>query len=272
MSLDQLSRFSKSIKKYYDLIDDWSKVEPFINHPSVLSAMHFNYNAYLLSHLGLPFDDAMTPETIYELNQRMLFGDDWKQEGFDARNGERQPYWTITAPHTCHWTANVLLEIAKSAEPEHPWRIISGKNHSTVWDGADTLFETHYLVIGRSADECYEAALESSTEGEIGQPKYAGITVPFFVPQGVDAEDYKNWDKIWVKERLVEDARRYFANLNQCFNDGNVDEPSALVTFELTRKFIEAAELNRRRKAAKVLAQLAAFDHDEAVSAVPQRV
>jgi hypothetical protein len=37
-------------------------------------------------------------------------------------------------------------------------RILTSEEHSTVWDGKDTLFEFNYLALGISAKECFARA------------------------------------------------------------------------------------------------------------------
>src|SRR5437016_3430396 len=87
--------------RYYDLIANWPKIEPLLSHPKVQETINDNYNRYSLGMLGVSFI-GMTIEQLYELRKRTEFGDDWKQEGWDARHGDRQPYWVIACPNSCH--------------------------------------------------------------------------------------------------------------------------------------------------------------------------
>jgi len=43
------------------------------------------------------------------------------------------------------------------------WRIVTSAKHSTVWDGAEMLFEFNFLAFGVPADECFKRAFEGGT-------------------------------------------------------------------------------------------------------------
>jgi hypothetical protein len=51
----------------------------------------------------------------------------------------------------CHWLVNFALELAQHVEPNRAWRIITSQEHSTVWDGKDTLFDFNFLALGVTA-------------------------------------------------------------------------------------------------------------------------
>jgi hypothetical protein len=54
----------------------------------------------------------------------------------------------------CHSIVNALFLTAKIAYPEIPWVIVSGKNHSTVWDQNLTFFDMNYFALKVSAEDC----------------------------------------------------------------------------------------------------------------------
>ena len=53
------------------------------------------------------------------------------------------------------------LKLATLVEPQQRWRIVTSAEHSTVWDGAETLFEFNFLAFGKPADECFKLAFEN---------------------------------------------------------------------------------------------------------------
>jgi hypothetical protein len=80
----------------------------------------------------------------------------------DWREKHRRPhprYWRYVCYSACHWLVNFALRLAMLAERSRRWRIVSTSNgHSTVWDGADTLFDLPYQALGVGADVCWEKA------------------------------------------------------------------------------------------------------------------
>ena len=54
----------------------------------------------------------------------------------------------------CHSIVNSLFLTAKIAYPEIPWVIVSGKNHSTVWDQDLIFFDMNYFALKVSAEVC----------------------------------------------------------------------------------------------------------------------
>jgi len=89
-------------------------------------------------------------------------GDDW-QDQID-RKGRRPAFWKYTKMGACHWLVNFNLELARLAEPDRKWRILTSPNHSTVWDGELLLFDLNFLAMGVSPKECFEMANKRGTE------------------------------------------------------------------------------------------------------------
>jgi hypothetical protein len=50
--------------------------------------------------------------------------------------------------------------LAVLTEPNRMWRIISSSDHSTVWDGDETLFDLNFQAMGISPDECFRNAFK----------------------------------------------------------------------------------------------------------------
>jgi hypothetical protein len=45
-------------------------------------------------------------------------------------------------------------------QPKKPWRIITSEDHSTVWDGNDTLFDFNFQAFGIDPNECFDLAFD----------------------------------------------------------------------------------------------------------------
>ena len=54
--------------------------------------------------------------------------------------------------------SNGVAGFAARVEPNRSWRIITSDEHSTVWDGKDTLFDFNFLALGVTAAECFDLA------------------------------------------------------------------------------------------------------------------
>jgi hypothetical protein len=54
----------------------------------------------------------------------------------------------------CHNIVNSLLLTARIAYPDRPWIIVTGKQHSTVWDQHLTFFDMNYFALKVSAEDC----------------------------------------------------------------------------------------------------------------------
>jgi hypothetical protein len=79
----------------------------------------------------------------------------------------------------CHWLVNFNLKLAMLVEPEKPWRIVTSDKHSTVWDGAHTLFEFNFLAFGIPAQECIDLALQDGTILPLGQNRQTHPAIGF---------------------------------------------------------------------------------------------
>jgi hypothetical protein len=55
---------------------------------------------------------------------------------------------------------NSNLRLAMLVQPKKPWRIITSEDHSTVWDGDDTLFDFNFQAFGIDPNESFDLAHE----------------------------------------------------------------------------------------------------------------
>ena len=91
-----------------------------------------------------------------ELTPRDYDSVNWR---YHLEDGKKEPeFWKYVCHGACHWLINLNLFVAQQYDRTKGWRIVSGKKHSTVWDGKDTLFDANFLALRVSADKAYELA------------------------------------------------------------------------------------------------------------------
>lgn len=134
--------------RYYDLIGNWSKVQPHLKDEAVLKALK-NGMDELLSRWGNKFDITSTPRD-YE----------WAHWTWAFDIEEEPEYWDYTLFNACFWLVDFNLALAKAVEPNEDWQIIRSDKHATVWNGQDLLFEFNLMAFGWAADACYRLACE----------------------------------------------------------------------------------------------------------------
>ena len=72
--------------------------------------------------------------------------------------GRKPAFWDYVCHGACHWLVNLNLYVAQQVAPTHDWRIVRSEQHSTVWDGWETIFDMNQLALGTLADECFKLA------------------------------------------------------------------------------------------------------------------
>lgn len=78
-------------------------------------------------------------------------------------------YWHYVKHAACHYLVNFNLELAQCVLPTEPWRIVTSQQHSTVWNGADLLFDFNFQALGIPADEAFAMARAAGEELRPGQ-------------------------------------------------------------------------------------------------------
>jgi len=107
------------------------------------------------------FDTAFKPHLKFHPVARRLElpqdydSSDWQAMWRSEHPGRRMPaWWKFTCCQACHWLAELNLLVVAQAFPEQPWRILTGKAHTTVWNGdrwAPLVFDPTYEAIGLPA-------------------------------------------------------------------------------------------------------------------------
>jgi hypothetical protein len=134
--------------RYYDLKKNWRRVKPHLGDKELNDILVRDFNKYTFGRWGQRFTAGKLPCEFESC--------DWRFE----HRGRHPEYWKYVKHAACHWIANFTLRLAMLVMPDRPWRIITSQLHSTVWDGADTLFDFNFQAMGIDADECFRLANE----------------------------------------------------------------------------------------------------------------
>jgi hypothetical protein len=154
---------------YYPIQQRWRRLGPIYRSPLAAAIWHPDMERYAQQraadygypHQATPYQPGQLPQD-YETC-------DWRWSG---RRGPQPAYWGWVCHSACHWLAGLNLFVAQRAEPDREWRIVTSDRHSTVWDGADTLFDANFLALGIHPDEAWSLAGQrpDSEVLPIGQP------------------------------------------------------------------------------------------------------
>jgi hypothetical protein len=147
--------------EYYDLVKNWKKVKPHLRDPELNKILVRDMNKFTYGRRREKFTHGMVPGE----HDR---GCAWD---FDDETGEfkkPQKFWQYVCFGACHWLVNFNLRLAQLVAPERPWRILTSRRHSTVWDGDKLLFELNYQAFGEPPVACFLNARSGGRELEVG--------------------------------------------------------------------------------------------------------
>ncbi len=141
--------------EYFDIQKNWRKlgvlfrsdVARSIWHPCMEEFAQQQAEEHKFPHRPKP--DAQFP-TDYE-------SCDWRCD----RPGKQPAFWDYARHAACHWVADLALFVAKTAYPQTPWRILTARHHTTVWNGsteAPILFDINFHAMGVTAQEAIKKA------------------------------------------------------------------------------------------------------------------
>lgn len=143
--------------EYYPIVKKWRKIKPHLADKTFNEIMVRDFNKYTMGRWNKPFEAGMKPLDFESC--------DW----FCDRPGRMPEYWNYVKHAACHWVVNFNLRLAQLTEPARQWRIVTSQDHSTVWDGQNTLFDMNFLALGIAPEEAYATAKKSGKELKIGQ-------------------------------------------------------------------------------------------------------
>jgi hypothetical protein len=133
--------------RYYDVPRHWTKrIIPHLGDRELNEVLVRDFNKYTYGRWEKRFTAGQYPQDFDP--------DPW----FMIHSGPRPRYLRYTCSRACHWLVNFNLRMANLAEPKRPWRILRSDQHSTVWDGDQTLFELNFLALRVPPWECFQLA------------------------------------------------------------------------------------------------------------------
>jgi hypothetical protein len=135
--------------KYYDLKKNWRKVKSHLDNKELNDILIRDFNKFTYGRWRKPFTAGHFPTEFESC--------DWQLR----HRGKRPAFWKYTKHAASHWLVNFTWRLAMLVEPDRPWRIITSERHSTVWDGAETLFDFNFQALGITPAECFERAFET---------------------------------------------------------------------------------------------------------------
>ena len=134
--------------QHYPVVRNWGrKIRPHLDNPELQRVLVHDFNKYTTGRWGQRFRRGQFPGDFESC--------DWRW-GVRGRHPE---YYNYVKHGACHWLVNFNRALAELVEPKSTWRIITSDEHSTVWDGNETLFDLNGLAIfNGGAAKCFELA------------------------------------------------------------------------------------------------------------------
>ena len=132
--------------RYYDIKRNWRKVEPLLDAVAVQRVLVRDFNKFTYGKWRKSFTCGRKPFEFESCDWHLF------------HRGRRPAYWAYVKHGACHWLCNFWLVTAEHVLPDRPWRIVTSDRHSTVWDGAETLFDFNFQAFGIDPDECFVMA------------------------------------------------------------------------------------------------------------------
>jgi len=143
--------------RYYPFVKNWKRIKKHLSDIELNKILVIDFNRYTFGRWKQKFKSGQFPREFESC--------DW-----DIGHKGRQPeYWKYVKHGACHWVVNFNLELAKLVEPKRNWRIVTSQEHSTVWDGENTLFDMNFCALGIDPKEAFEIASKENKCLPIGK-------------------------------------------------------------------------------------------------------
>src|SRR5688572_22699810 len=142
--------------KHYDIQKNWKKIEQHLSNDALNEVLCLDFNRFL--------DLKNNPSLKYEYGMRLFDFEstDWHL----GRRGRKPAYFRIVVSMACHYLVRFNWMLATLVDPNRKWRIIQSEDHSTVWDGCDTVFDPTFFAKGISAEETFALACENDNSNK----------------------------------------------------------------------------------------------------------
>ena len=143
---------------FYPIQKRWRKLGPIYRSPEAKAIWlpeMMDYQRQRMEDLGVQY---AYPEDNPDLRPADWESCDWRLDR--GKPGPEPAFWQYLTHGSCHWMANLSLFVAQIAEPKRTWRIITSELHSTVWDGAETLWDPQFQALGVTATDAWDRAAD----------------------------------------------------------------------------------------------------------------
>ena len=142
--------------RYFDLGRHWnSKIRRIFESDIVQAQLFQDFQKFVKAKERLLISLSRSSHqvtNVYAQTDKPIRWDscDWRSN----RIGRPYSFDEYVCHGACHCIVNSLFLTAKIAFPEKPWVIVSGRNHSTVWDQDITFFDMNYFALKVTAGDC----------------------------------------------------------------------------------------------------------------------
>jgi hypothetical protein len=135
--------------QYVDISKNWRRLKPLFESAEAEAIWRPCMEEFQEWMRWKPSAWAVTHPRDYD-------GCDWRCE-----QPRQKAYWQWACHSACHWVVDLGLFVAKKAMPEHPWRILTARHHTTAWNGSTEqplLFDINFSALGVEASEALKIA------------------------------------------------------------------------------------------------------------------
>jgi hypothetical protein len=141
--------------KFYPVTENWTLIKRYVEDEDVRQALNSDFNKYTMARFGKPFGPGQFPAD-FEDKERLKY------------SGNVQEPFRYVKMGAAHWTVNFSLMVAMRVAPEKPWCIIRTLNHSSVWDGENTVFDIYGMAFFElGAPESFIRAVRGTNSQEL---------------------------------------------------------------------------------------------------------
>jgi hypothetical protein len=143
--------------RYYEVVKNWGRIKRHLDDRELNQTLVKDFNLFTFGRWGKEFKPGMFPDEFESC--------DWR---LDIR-GRHPAYFRYVKHRACHWLCNFNLRLATLVAPKRSWRVVTSTVHSTVWDGAQTLFDLNSLALGVPAPVAWERASKNGRQLPAGE-------------------------------------------------------------------------------------------------------
>ena len=149
-------KIAKSSLSYFPVQKHWRKLGPIFNSKEAEAIWRPNMVEYLKQRAA---DHNFKYVARQVASPSECDSCDWRCD----HRGRMPAYWDFVCHSACHWLVDMCLHVAMKAYPQVPWRIVSSRQHSTVWNGDiknPVLFDVNFLALDVPVKEAWDLAIK----------------------------------------------------------------------------------------------------------------